>query len=68
MRLVVTLNTDTEQIDQIMTYCWQHDLDFSLGSYIDVGDHYYACKIDCVPSKHVDLLLLQWADSVTILR
>jgi hypothetical protein len=68
MRIVVTLATDTADIDHIMTYCWQHDLDFSLGSYIDVGDHYYTCKIDCLPSKYVDLLLLQWADYATILR
>jgi hypothetical protein len=69
MRIVVTLATDTPEIDQIMWYCWQHEkhgLNFSLGSYIDVGDHYYTCKIDCEPNKYVDLLLLQWADYLVV--
>ena len=69
MRIVVTLATDTPEIDRIMWYCWQHEkhgLNFSLGSYIDVGDHYYTCKIDCEPNKYVDLLLLRWADYLVV--
>ena len=64
MRIVVTLSSDNDIIDHIMWYCWQHEKHgsyFSSGRYIDVGDHYYTCKIDCEPNKYVDLLLLRWS-------
>jgi len=69
MRIVVTLASDTEQIDHIMWYCWAHEKDgmfFSSGRYIAVGEHYYTCWIDCEPSKYADLLLLRWADYLVV--
>lgn len=69
MRIVVTLASDTDIIDHIMWYCWQHEkhgLYFSSGRYIDVGDHYWTCKIDCEPNKYVDLLLLRWSPYLVV--
>ena len=70
MRIVVTLSSDCEIIDHIMWYCWQHErhgIYFSSGRYIDVGDHYYTCKIDCEPNKYVDLLLMRWSQYLVVI-
>jgi len=69
MRIVVTLASDADTIDHIICYCWQHEKDgihFSSGRYLAVDDHYWICKIDCLPSKYADVLLLRWADYLTV--
>ena len=70
MQIVVTLESDTEEIDRIMWYCWQHEqhgIYFSTGRHIVLNGEYWMWRIDCEPSKYVDVLLLRWSRYLTVL-
>ena len=69
MRILVTCPTDSDTIDQIMWYCWQHErhgINFCSGEYIIHDDNYRLWRIYCEPSKYVDLLLLKYSDYLVV--
>jgi hypothetical protein len=62
MQVVVTLESDDPVMDDIFTYCQQHDIPMSPGRYIVLDGRYWIWRIESEPNKHLFWLLLKYPE------
>jgi hypothetical protein len=60
MQYVVTICATDPVIDQIFTYCCQHDIVMYSGRFIVVDDHYWYWRIEADDSASLTWLLLKY--------
>jgi hypothetical protein len=60
MQFVVTVNSTDPVIDQIFTYCDQHDIVMYSGRFIVVDDQYWYWRIEADESAGLSWLLLKY--------
>jgi hypothetical protein len=66
MRILVVALSASEIVDEIMSYAYNHGIDFGSSHYAIYDTDYSAWRITCEPSKQVDMLLLRYSDYVVV--
>jgi hypothetical protein len=64
MQYVVTVSSADPVIDQIFTYCDQHDIVMYSGRFIVVDDQYWYWRIEADDSASLTWLLLKYTDYI----